>query len=156
MITVERAAVLRERLDRAGFRAYDIADRGRYEVNTTERDTALFELLAARAQVTGQPIDVRWSRCRHGDYELPKGDLRTRPAIAEWVEVTLDFSAGSTEYGQIVWLEDGQATVAPQKAGAATVMRRTSAGSRYERYLGIHVGDKVLYRLRLSFAPITR
>ena len=154
VLAEDRAAPLRARLDAAGFAAVYEPDRGRYELNRELVDQPLFDELRALAeQLVERPLrdgPARWLRLRHRDYGLIKGDARDRAVAAEHLELTLDFSASTTEQAEIVYTDGHESWIVPQRPGSLAVVERPGWLFRYERYLNRHVEAAVLHRLRLS------
>jgi hypothetical protein len=152
----DRAAPLRARADAAGFTRYAEPDRGRYERNLELVDPALFdELRALAGAVVERPLVIGhacWLRLRRGDYALVKDAARARPIAGDHVELTLDFSARPTEQAEIVYTDGHETWVVPQWPGSVAVVERASWLYRYDRYLNLHAGDAVVYRLRLALA----
>ncbi len=147
------AAKLREDLARAAFTVFDVPDRGHYEINGDLAIPAVFDELRALAeQVVERPLAlerVRWQRLRHRDYMLMKGDAKERLPTAN-VEVTLDFSAAATDGAELVYTDGYESWVVLQEPGSVAIALREPWLYRYDRYLNIAVGDKVVHRLRLT------
>src|SRR5262249_2413255 len=146
----------RERLAAARFDAYEIPDRGRYQLNTTHDEPALFERLMRHAwQRLGgallRPVARRWTRFRRGDYALFK-DASRRWSGGDY-ELCLDLSAAPSREGQIVYVgPDGAGTV-PQDPGGVALVDRRGPVTRYERYLGVRFADGEIVRLALVLVP---
>jgi hypothetical protein len=153
---VERAAV-RARVEAAGFARWEIADRGRYEVNAAHDEpelvARLVALATARLGVPLRPAARRFTRLRRGDYALFKDDHRRWQGLDRHVEVTADLSAAASADGHIFYAwPDGTATV-PQTPGVVAIVdRRGRQTARYERYLGVRFGDGAIVRLGLVLA----
>jgi hypothetical protein len=153
LLDPDAAAALRVRLEMAGLQPFFVADRGRYAFNATLTDEPLFERLRQfAALVVGAPLRVgpaRWLRLGRGDYSLIRGDARGRVEPERHLELTADFSSGSTDQAEIVY-SDGQASVViPQWAGSLALVDKPKSLYRYERYLTHQVGSQEVYRLRL-------
>src|SRR5207302_1764836 len=103
-----------------------LADRGRYHIQRTHREPALFGALqdaaAQLAQTALVPGPVRWVRLAHGDYSLCKGD-DARDEPARHLELTLDLSATSTGEADIVYTDGGPGGVTiPQQRGSLAII----------------------------------
>lgn len=154
------ADALRTRLAAAGTTPFAIADRGRYAVNTTLRDDALWAALVGfAANVVDAPVHVvgaRWLRFGRGDYALVKDDARTRPPLPH-LELGLDFSTRASAVAEIVYT-DGEATLTiPQVPGLLTLVDRGPSVYRHERPLTVLGtvlgGGGEIFRLRMWLAP---
>lgn len=157
-LPVSEAADLRARLLAHGLERFDIADRGRHDLSLSFRADGVLARLGARTEeVAQEPLRlaaVRWTRSRHGDYTLIHGDDLVRFADPRHVEVTLDFSAGSSDLGQIVYTDGTDVFVVPQRAGAMAVVERRPTVRRYQRYLTHRAGDAEVFRLRAAYSVV--
>jgi hypothetical protein len=149
-------ASVRERLAGARFERYQNPDRGRYLLNETHDEPALFARLMRHAwQRLGgaalRPAARRWTRLRHGDYALFKDDSR-RWSGGDY-ELCLDLSAAPSREGQIVYAAPDGAGTVPQRPGGVALVDRRGPVTRYERYLGVRFGDGEIVRLALVLVP---
>ena len=153
LVAEDRAASMRAQLDEVGFASFDEPDRGRYEINRELMAPELFEELRELVDhIIERPMRVgpaHWLRLRHRDYELIKGDAKTR-APGLHVEVTLDFSPRATEQAEIVYTDGAESWVVPQQPGSLAVVERDAWLYRYERYIDHRVAGGSIYRLRLA------
>lgn len=147
------AAKLRENVDALPFTVFDVPDRGHYETNADLAIPGVFDELRALAeQVVERPLAVEraiWQRLRHRDYMVMKGDAKDRFAAPN-IEVTLDFSAAATEGAELVYTDGYESWVVIQEPGSVAIVEREPWLYRYDRYLNLAVGDKVVHRLRLT------
>ena len=152
LIEPDDAAALRDRV-RPHLQHYDLPDRGRYLVDETHVEAALFARLEAlAAERLGRPVaraGARWTRFARGDYALFKDDAFRWRALRHHAEVCMDFSAEGSDEGQIVYTGAGGGGVMPQRPGAGAVVDRRSPIYRYERYLGVRYGAGEVFRLGL-------
>jgi hypothetical protein len=143
---------LREEIDRAPFTIFDEPDRGRYEITDDIAVPAMFDELRGLAeQLVERPLTLHravWQRLRHRDYMLIKGDAADRLA-APHVELTLDLSAAATGGAELVYTDGLESWGVAQEPGSVTIVEREPWLFRYDRYLDIAVGDKLVHRLRL-------
>jgi len=149
VIAAEERARLRAALDAAGWQPSCIADRSRLETATLA-DPLVARLTALAGEAIGatlRPIDVRWLRLRHGDYQLTKADARERPP-GPHVELIADLSAAATREAEIFY-SDGR-VVAQLPGSVAIVERRDTTLLRWQRFVTHRVGDAAVYRLRLT------
>jgi hypothetical protein len=148
----DEAAAIRARLAASGWQRYDLADRGRYELNERHREPALFAGLVGFArEAIGAPLAVsavRWTRTHRGDYALFLDDTRRWRGRDRHVEACLDCSAAASNEGQIVYTGAANATL-PNEPGLAAVIDRRAGFQRYERYLGTRFGEGEIVRLAL-------
>ena len=110
------------------------------------------ELRALAEQVVERPLALEravWQRLRHRDYMLMKGDAKSRFAAPN-IEVTLDFSTAATEGAELVYTDGYESWVVIQDPGSVAIVEREPWLYRYDRYLNMAVGDKVVHRLRLT------
>ena len=145
----ENLPALRARLHDAGLTRYDLADRGRFEHNDLLVVPDLFDRLV---QLTRRPLTVlraRWLVFRRGDYSLTRGDALSR-LPGDHVELTFDLSPASSGEAQVVYTDGASSVYVPQTAGQVSVVARDEGIYRWERYLGLRMGEAVVYRLRLT------
>ena len=147
------AAKLRADVDALPFEVFDVPDRGHYETTADVTIAAVFDELRALAeQVIERPLAVtraRWQRLRHRDYMLMKGDAKDR-FDGPNIEVTLDFSSAATGGAELVYTDGYESWVVIQEPGSVAIVEREPWLYRYDRYLNLAVGDKVVHRLRLT------
>src|SRR5262249_7939859 len=112
------AATLRQRLSTEALSLFHFVDRGRYHQNVAYRDEPL---LACLTEFAEQVVEARlqlgaahWLRFGHGDYQLIRGDAIERPLAGRHLELTLDFSAVTTEQAEIVYTNGHDSFIVPQ------------------------------------------
>ncbi len=154
------AADLRARVAASGYRSFDLAHRGRYDVNDWLLDRDLFATLAALAgEISGAKLTVgraRFVRSVRGSYALTRDDQTSAPFPAGSLELTLDFSAAPLEStgGEACYRHRGQTffIVKPAPLACALVARSPTV-FRYDRYISHHAHPSPtseLHRLRLE------
>jgi hypothetical protein len=152
LLPPDACATLRARLAAAPFAPYYVADRGRYLVNDTHAEPALFDGLTrlASAVAPARLHAFRWTRHARGDFALVKDDALTPHPPG--IDLTLDFSDASAhdDAGLIVYFDANESVAIPQRAGLLAVIDRRRPLQRYERYLPHHF-PRELHRLRAWF-----
>ncbi len=150
LVGEDRAAPMREGADEVGFTPFYEPDRGRYGIN---RDLVVPELFDELRALVGSIVEreltlgpVQWLRFRHRDYSLTK---TAREVAGPHVEVTVDFSARTTEQAEIVYTDGVESWIVPQLAGSVAIVEREPWLYRYERYLDHRIGDGAVYRARV-------
>lgn len=151
------AADLRGRVAESGYRAQNLAHRGRYDVNDWLRDRDLFANLAALAgEISGAALTVgraRFLRTVRGSYALTRDD---EVGALGSLELTLDFSASTLANagGEVCYRHRGQTFfVVPQAPLSAALVARGPTVLRYDRYITHKAGAAEVHRLRLELLP---
>ncbi len=162
IVTPACAAAMRAATD-AVVKPLDHPDRGVYDfVDVTPASIESLRRLAAA--MAGRDLIVHAARAlrfSHRSYQLSGDDHYDLHDAGVFdrlhVELTLDFSAGITGEGELVYQDkELQAVVAmPQVPCAALLLEREPGDRmlyRYMRYLPMSVGQQQVYRLRVVLA----
>jgi hypothetical protein len=138
----ERAAEVRARLARAGWKRYALLDRGSFDFVEAPDEPDLLAALSSLARaVTGRtlvPERARAVRLLPGDYVLVRHDrvYEDRP-----VEVVVDLSAAPVAGAEVHYRHRGQVFfVVPARPGAAAVVERGPTVMRNETYVSRREG----------------
>lgn len=142
-IGADRAADVRARLERGGFRRYALVDRGSYAWTDDVDEPALIaELAAIAGEITGvapEVASVLALRLGPGDYVLAHHDPCARTAIhadARQVELVLDVSATATAGAEMHYRRHGQLFHrAPSQPGALSIVERDAGVTSHHTYV---------------------
>lgn len=147
-------AALRERMTMRPFHEHWLADRGRYgycdDVDEPELYRVIERAVSFIADARATIDRARCLRLVHGDYSLLADD-HDGEGDDRRIDATLDLSEGSSSEAQVVYSLRGHNFFAvPQLSGSLALCERRPGVRRYDRYLGFALGERVVYRLRLS------
>jgi hypothetical protein len=149
VIDAARAAEVRGRLARAGFRRWTLLDRGSYEyVDSPDEPDLLATVLALAGRTTGRELvvdHVRAVRMVAGDYVFVRHD---RVYDDGPIEVVVDLSAAPVSGAEVHYRHRGQVFfVFPSRPGAAAVVERGPTVMRNSTYVSRRLPGAEVVRL---------